>query len=94
MQPSPKKPIKYAPNYERHFAERIENDETLVGLVENRIALFINNKSDSNLSDHALSWKMQGLRAFSITKDIRVVYEETETTFIFRDIGTHNQVYR
>lgn len=80
--------------FKRHFAERISSNQALVELYENQLALFIKKRADPKVRDHALSWNMQGQRAFSIAKDIRVVYTETDTVFIFRDIGTHDRVYK
>lgn len=47
-----------------------------------------------SLRDHALEGNMKGLRAFSITADIRVVYAEDEDFIVLVDVGTHAQVYR
>lgn len=45
------------------------------------------------LHDHALSGKLKSRRAFSVSGDIRVIYEELEEAYVFLDIGTHSQVY-
>jgi len=46
------------------------------------------------LKDHPLTGKKQGLRAFSITGDVRIVYHFVSDDFVeFLDIGSHNQVY-
>lgn len=58
-----------------------------------RLKLFIENKSNSILKDHALKGIRSEYRAFSITGDIRVVYEKVSGGILFHDIGTHNQVY-
>jgi len=47
------------------------------------------------LNDHPLHSKLQGCRAFSITKDIRVIYQIIDDNLVrFLNIGTHNQVYK
>ncbi len=88
------KEIKRDNTFKQHFVERIVVDPVLMVLFEEQLAIFIKDRSNSGLRDHALSWGMQGLRAFSITKDIRVIYEETSAAYILRDIGTHGQVYK
>ena len=44
--------------------------------------------------DHALTDKLAGKRAFSITGEIRAIYVELDDCIVLLDIGTHNQVYR
>ena len=63
--------------------------------AEERIALFAENRLNPQLRDHALTGNMIGKRAFSVTGDYRVIYEEREheLVFLFIDIGTHSQVY-
>jgi mRNA-degrading endonuclease YafQ of YafQ-DinJ toxin-antitoxin module len=36
---------------------------------------------------------MLGLRAFSVSGDVRVIYYETDEAYVFTDVGTHAQVY-
>lgn len=48
------------------------------------------------LHNHPLSGRLQGLRAFSVTGDVRIIFREENhyTIVLFLDVGTHNQVYR
>lgn len=50
---------------------------------------------DRNLVyDHALTKRdLKDLRAFRVTEDIRVVYQETKDSFIFILVGEHKTVY-
>lgn len=59
-----------------------------------RLIMFQDGIRDEPLYDHPLHGDMQVLRSFSITGDIRLIYEETEAAYILKDIGTHSQVYR
>ena len=62
--------------------------------IEKRILLFINNPSDTRLDNHPLTKRMNGKWAFSITDDIRIVYEWiSRTTVRLREIGPHSRVY-
>ena len=64
--------------------------------VLEKIALFAQHPSDVSLRNHALHGKLQGLRAFSVTGDIRIIFEEFDgyTVVVFIDLGTHNQIYK
>ena len=78
-----------------HILELLtENDEELESLVEETIILFQKNPQDTRFSDHALSKRMKGKRAFSITGEIRIIYRQISRNVVrFLDIGTHPQVY-
>lgn len=59
-----------------------------------RFLIFLKNPTELILRDHPLVGDLYGKRAFSVTGDIRVIYQflNKETVFLLR-IGTHNQVY-
>ena len=78
----------------KNYQKRIDSNIKLVLKTEERITLFKNDPKNPLLKDHGLTGAKKGLRAFSITGDIRIVYlpiSEDEVTFIA--IGSHNQVY-
>ena len=78
----------------RMLEEVILNDEVLEGLIREKIKLFIKNPNDTRLRNHKLTRRMKGKWAFSITGDIRIVYEWTsKNSARFLAIGTHQQVY-
>lgn len=80
--------------FKKHYKKRITPQPALVKQFEKRYRLFITNREHRLLGDHALAGELQGYRAFSITGDIRVVYQLiNETTALLLDIGKHNQVY-
>lgn len=79
--------------FEKHFKKRVGRDKRLLTQFRGRLDMFITGERGYPLNDHALTGEMKGKRAFSITGDIRVIYEETNEYIIFLDIGTHNQVY-
>lgn len=80
--------------FEKHYRKRIQPDSKLDRQFEKRLYLFLRGERAYPLNDHELTGKLTGKRAFSITPDIRVIYEETGNTIIFLDIGTHTQVYK
>ena len=59
-----------------------------------KVEIFKRNRSGYTLQDHALHHELEGLRSFSVTGDIRVVYKVLEDdVFQFIQIGTHNRLY-
>jgi addiction module RelE/StbE family toxin len=85
--------IEYTSGFNKNFKTRIQEDLYLLKRFRERLNLFTHSPDDPSLRDHALKENKQGLRAFSITPDIRVVYFIREGAAIFIDIGTHKQVY-
>lgn len=69
-------------------------DEEVADLVAEKIVLFRNNPQDTRLRNHALTRSMASKWSFSITGDIRIVYEWLgKNTVRFLAIGTHQEVY-
>ncbi|GAB4219880.1 MAG: hypothetical protein Fur009_8000 [Candidatus Microgenomates bacterium] len=78
----------------KNFKKRIKNNSSLLNRFKQRYHLFLKDKNNSILRNHQLTGDLKGKSAFSITSDIRVIYEEKNEVVIFLDIGTHNQVYK
>ena len=83
----------FTKSFKKAYAKRIQQNKNLEKRFEQRYDLFVDDPSYEVLKDHALSGKLQGYRAFSVTGDIRVIYCVNEGIAYFVDIGTHNQVY-
>ena len=60
--------------FEIDFEELVLDNKNLEQLVREKIKLFKKNPDDTRLANHALRKKMKGKWAFSITKDVRIVY--------------------
>lgn len=75
------------------YKHRIVPNPHLVKGFHATLKRFSKDRLDPQLDDHALSGKMQHLRAFSLTGDLRIVYKETDQAIILIDIGRHNEVY-
>lgn len=72
----------------------VESGPEILVLVLKYINLFKKNSKDTRLGNHKLTGKMAGQYAFSITDDIRIVYEITgKNTVRFLAIGSHDKVY-
>jgi mRNA-degrading endonuclease YafQ of YafQ-DinJ toxin-antitoxin module len=73
----------------------LEKQPDLIEEINQRVFWFVNNRKDTRLRDHHLIKRLKGKRAFSISEDVRIVYEETgkhEVTFLA--IGGHARVYK
>lgn len=84
-------------DFEEMYAEVCEEDVLLESEIQQRIRWFKQNPDDTRLDNHKLtkSKKMIGKWAFSITDDIRIVYEWVgKTTVRFLAIGGHKRVYK
>lgn len=80
-------------NFEKNFKALPKNlrEKTI-----QTIKIFAKNPKDIRLKNHALKGKLKGKRAFSVTGDIRVIFEEIDgyVLVLMLDIGTHNKVYQ
>jgi addiction module RelE/StbE family toxin len=79
--------------FKKHYKKRIAPSSKLSKQFDDRVQAFVRGERAQPLNDHALTVSKQGLRAFSISGDIRVIYKETADAYIFLDVGSHNQVY-
>lgn len=86
--------IQFHKRYVKNFDKRIKINNDLLAQFNSRYALFIQDSSNPTLKDHQLTGVMKGKRAFSITGDVRVIYQIINDSIEFLDIGSHNQVYK
>ena len=88
--------IKLHPRFKKNYKIRIALNQKLSLQTKERISLFRTDPNNPLLKDHTLTGTKKGLRSFSITGDIRVIYQPPMSEadeVIFYDIGSHNQVY-
>jgi len=87
--------VRFGRKFDTMYRELVSGNPSLSKEVAKRILRFKKNSNDSRLRNHALTKKMKGKFAFSITDDIRIVYEWFgKSTARFLVIGTHNKVYK
>ena len=79
--------------FAKHYKTRIAPNPKLVKQFDDRIQRFFSGERSKSINDHALTRDKRGQRAFSIAGDIRVVYTKTDDSYIFQDVGSHNQVF-
>ncbi len=86
--------IKLHLHFKKSYKKRIKGHPNLEKKFKQRVSLFTNNPNHPTLKNHKLTGSLREYMSFSITGDIRVIYFELSAdTFIFYDIGSHNQVY-
>lgn len=85
--------IEFTPHFQRAYKRLIQRHVELQEVFSERVHLFVKNRRDPILRDHALVGHLKGSRAISIGYDLRALYFVEKTTCIFFDIGTHDDVY-
>lgn len=87
--------VKFSGNFDKMYRNLVENDPALRDLIADSIQLFENNPDDTRLDNHPLTKRMRGKWAFSITNNIRIVYEMVGKQRVrFLVIGKHDEVYK
>jgi addiction module RelE/StbE family toxin len=81
--------------FKRSYKKRISNNQLLKKKFWEAIDLFIEQPFDPKLKTHKLSGKLDGLWAFSVAYDSRVVFKfiQDNNCALLIDIGTHDEVY-
>lgn len=86
--------IDFHKKFQKHYIKRIKCNKNLNIIFNEKVELFAIDPNYKVLNNHYLIGKMKGLYSFSITGDIRIIYQWVdEKTVLFLDIGSHNQVY-
>ncbi len=85
--------VEFTRGFIKIYKKRFGTDADFRRKFENRTRMFSENPKHPLLRDHGLIGEKVGLRAFSITGDIRIVYYIYDEVAYFDDIGSHNQVY-
>ena len=71
----------------------LKHPEKVYELIE-KLLLFQSDTNHPSLRTHKLSGKLDGLYAFSIEEDCRILFEIYDAAnIVLLDIGTHDEVY-
>ena len=81
--------------FKHSYKKRIKPDAILKEKFWDSLELFSRSPFDSHLKTHKLTGKLNGLWAFSIAYDCRVVFNffDNKKSALLIDIGTHDEVY-
>ena len=86
--------VKLSAKFDLNYKELVNSNSELELVIWDRIVIFRNKPSDTRLRNHKLKGKLNGKWAFSITDDIRIVYEwKARNVARFLAIGGHIKVY-
>lgn len=84
--------IRYHKKFEKRFKKLSPSlkDKTVLAIKK-----FTKNPFDKTLDNHLLTGRLEGKRAFKVTGDLRIVFEEYDdyVLVVMIDVGTHPQVY-
>lgn len=87
--------IQFTGKYASMLANLLEKQPDLEFTVDECVEYFRNSPQDTRLDVHALRKKMNGKYSFSITEDVRIVFEWVrKSTARFLAIGFHHEVYK
>lgn len=82
------------PYFKKRYRECIAQDVHLRKAVISAMNAFAEDRTTPELRDHELTGSMKKLRAFSVTEDVRIIYQPTAAGILLLDIGRHGDVYR
>lgn len=86
------KSIKFDKNFRKSFKIRIRS-QYLKAITREAIRTFQEDPNNTALRVHNLRGLMKGKKSLTVDSDIRIIFMETETQYIFLDIGSHKDVY-
>lgn len=84
------------PKFNRAYKKLLKGNPSLAETYRSRTKAFVTNPSDPSLETHKLKGKLKGSLAFSITDDLRIVFEYDKgdsNSVLFLNTGPHDDVY-
>jgi addiction module RelE/StbE family toxin len=80
--------------FKKSYKKKISFNLELKEKFRDSIIEFSNNPFSSNLRTHKLKGKLEGLWAFSISYDVRIIFKflDSEKALLI-DIGKHDDIY-
>ncbi len=86
--------VKYHGEYQNDLESLLDENPDLSQEINQRTKWFQRNPEDTRLENHPLRKSLEGKWAFSVTEDIRIVYQWLGKTSVrFLSIGRHVRVY-
>lgn len=81
------------PRFERKLKSFLRKNPGLVDKIQNKLDVLQRDVHEQSLRTHALSGKLKGSWAASITYEYRLVFSFNDTEITLEAIGTHDEVY-
>ena len=86
--------ITWDKGFKRIYKKKIKNNNELKNRFWDAMELFSKNPFNPRLRTHKLTGKLEGLWAFSVDYDYRVIFKfMNEDEILLIDIGAHDEVY-
>jgi len=86
--------ISWDQGFKRIYRKKVKNDADLKVRFWNAMEIFTKDPFQSRLRTHKLTGKLEGLWAFSVSYDCRVIFKYlSKTEILLIDIGGHDEVY-
>jgi addiction module RelE/StbE family toxin len=86
--------VAWDPGFKKSYQKKIKHHDELKKRFWKAMELFSKNPFAPRLRTHKLTGKLEGLWAFSVAYDSRVVFQFlNEKEVLLIDIGTHDEVY-
>lgn len=81
-------------SFKRNYKKRVKDNPELKKDFWKAVEFFSKNPFNKKLRTHKLTGKLEGLWAFSVSFDCRVIFKFlTKDEILFIDIGGHEEVY-
>lgn len=86
--------IEFSSKFQKAYKKFIRNRPDVAIVILNKMLLFSQEPNAPSLALHKLKGRLEGVFAFSIEDDLRIIVDlEDPTRALFVNIGTHDEVY-
>ena len=86
--------VSWDQGFKRVYRKKVKNDAELKGRFWDAVEMFAEDPFHPRLRTHTLTGRLEGLWAFSVSFDCRVIFKFlSKTEILLIDIGGHDEVY-
>jgi mRNA-degrading endonuclease YafQ of YafQ-DinJ toxin-antitoxin module len=86
--------ISWDQGFKKVYRKKVKNDPELKGRFWDAVEMFAKDPFHPRLRTHKLTGRLEGLWAFSVSFDCRVIFKFlSKTEILLIDIGGHDEVY-
>jgi len=86
--------VSWDQGFKRAYRKKVKNDAELKDRFWDAMEMFVKEPFHARLRTHKLTGRLEGLWAFSVSFDCRVIFKFlSKTEILLIDIGGHDEVY-
>ena len=86
--------VSWDQGFKRAYRKKVKNDAELKDRFWDAMEMFVKDPFHPRLRTHKLTGRLEGLWAFSVSFDCRVIFKFlSKTEILLIDIGGHDEVY-